>query len=126
MDTERKYKIFIVDDEPSITKLLEYKLKSVGFEVRTFNSPESIVNEIIEVKPDLLISDVMMPYIDGIELLKRIRTNPVISDIPVILITSLGHEEAVLRGLEAGATDYMTKPFSTAEVILRVKKALMR
>lgn len=117
-------KIVVLEDEEYITKLLKYKLKNSGFDVTFYESPENVIDEITLNKPDLIISDVMMPYLNGIEFLKQLKSNDVLKDIPVILLTALGNEEAVLEGLEAGASDYVTKPFSTAELIIRVKKSL--
>jgi DNA-binding response OmpR family regulator len=119
-----KKEIVILEDDEYISKLLKYKLSSAGFNIKLYESPENVIDYITMDRPDLIISDVMMPYQNGIEFLKIVKADDLVKDIPVILLTALGHEDAVIKGLDAGATDYITKPFSTAELVLRVNKAL--
>ncbi len=119
-----KKNIVVLEDDRHIAKLLEFKLSSAGYNIKWFESPEHVMDYISLDKPDLIISDVMMPYQNGIDFLKIVKANESVKDIPVILLTALGHEDSVIKGLDAGATDYITKPFSTAELLLRVKKAL--
>ena len=121
---ENKMKIVVLEDEEYIAKLLNYKLASAGFSVKLYESPENVMGDLLEEKPDLIISDVMMPYLNGVDFLKKLKMDISLKDIPVILLSALGNEDAVLNGLDAGAADYITKPFSTAELVLRVKKAL--
>jgi DNA-binding response OmpR family regulator len=117
-------KIVVLEDEEYIAKLLNYKLSTAGYSVKLYESPENVIGDLLAEKPDLIISDVMMPYLNGVEFLKKIKLDISLKDIPVILLSALGNEEAVLKGLDAGASDYITKPFSTAELVLRVKKTL--
>jgi DNA-binding response OmpR family regulator len=117
-------KIVVLEDEEYIAKLLNYKLSTAGYSVKLYESPENVMGDLLAEKPDLIISDVMMPYLNGVEFLKKIKLDISLKDIPVILLSALGNEEAVLKGLDAGASDYITKPFSTAELVLRVKKTL--
>ena len=117
-------KIVVLEDEEYIAKLLNYKLSTAGYSVKLYESPENVISDLLVEKPDLIISDIMMPYMNGVDFLKKLKNDSYLKDIPVILLSALGHEEAILKGLDAGAADYITKPFSTAELILRVKKAL--
>lgn len=119
-----KSKIVVLEDEEYIAKLLVYKLSTANYDVRLFESPENVLEELEKEKPNLIISDIMMPFLNGVEFLKKIKLNELLKDIPVILLTALGDEDAVLIGLNAGAADYITKPFSSAELLLRIKRAL--
>ena len=119
MNTKRK--IVVLEDEEYIAKLLVYKLSTANYDVRLFESPENVLEK---EKPNLIISDIMMPFLNGVEFLKKIKLNELLKDIPVILLTALGDEDAVLIGLNAGAADYITKPFSSSELMLRIKRVL--
>jgi two-component system alkaline phosphatase synthesis response regulator PhoP len=118
-----KAKILVIDDEPSIVKLVEAYLKPEGYEVLTATDGDSGLKSARAFKPDLLILDVMLPGMDGIELLSRLRRE---SDVYVILLTARTEETDKIIGLSVGADDYVTKPFSPRELTARVKAALRR
>ncbi len=125
MATNKKNIVLIEDDE-GITRLIKFKLEKEGYEVKSFLNGEKVIEYLVRSKPALIISDVMMPVIDGLTLLKEIKADPRISNIPVIMLSTHSHESAVLECLRAGAADYVTKPFSTTELILRIEKALLK
>jgi two-component system alkaline phosphatase synthesis response regulator PhoP len=116
-------KILIVDDEPSITNLVSAYLKPEGYEVFVASDGNAGLKTARSFKPDLIILDVMLPGMDGIELLSRLRRE---SDVYVIMLTAKTEETDKIVGLSVGADDYMTKPFSPRELVARVKAALRR
>ena len=116
-------KILVVDDEPSITNLVSAYLKPEGFEVFTASDGNAGLKAARAFKPDLIILDVMLPGMDGIELLSRLRRE---SDVYVIMLTARTEETDKIVGLSVGADDYVTKPFSPRELVARVKAALRR
>lgn len=116
-------KILIVDDEPSITNLVSAYLKPEGYEVFIASDGNAGLKAIRAFKPDLVILDVMLPGMDGIELLSRLRRE---SDVYVIMLTARTEETDKIVGLSVGADDYVTKPFSPRELVARVKSALRR
>ncbi|MDH3257085.1 MAG: response regulator [Nitrospinota bacterium] len=117
-------KVLVIEDDAHIWKLIEYKLTKEKHEL-TWASDGLKALEILETfRPDLILSDIMVPYMDGIQILKKIKKNDELKDIPVIMLTSKAQEKDVIRGLELGAQDYMAKPFSPTELILRVNMAL--
>jgi two-component system alkaline phosphatase synthesis response regulator PhoP len=116
-------KILVVDDEPSITKLVSAYLKPEGYEVYTAADGNAGLKAARTFKPDLIILDLMLPGIDGIELLSRLRRE---SDVYVIMLTARTDETDKIVGLSVGADDYVTKPFSPRELVARVKAALRR
>jgi two-component system alkaline phosphatase synthesis response regulator PhoP len=116
-------KILVIDDEPSITKLVTAYLKPEGYEVRTAADGPSGLKAARAFKPDLIILDIMLPGMDGLELLTRLRRE---SQVYVILLTARTEETDKIVGLSVGADDYVTKPFSPRELTARVKAALRR
>jgi len=116
-------KILVIDDEPSITKLVSAYLKPEGYEVYTAADGNAGLKAARSFKPDLIILDLMLPGIDGIELLSRLRRE---SDVYVIMLTARTEETDKIIGLSVGADDYVTKPFSPRELVARVKAALRR
>ena len=116
-------KILVIDDEPSIVNLVTAYLKPEGYEVYTASDGEAGLKAARAFKPDLIVLDVMLPGIDGIELLARLRRE---SDVYVILLTARTEETDKIVGLTVGADDYVTKPFSPRELTARVKAALRR
>jgi two-component system alkaline phosphatase synthesis response regulator PhoP len=116
-------KILVVDDEASITKLVSAYLKPEGYEVYTAADGNAGLKAARTFKPDLIILDVMLPGIDGIELLSRLRRE---SEVYVIMLTARTEETDKVEGLSVGADDYVTKPFSPRELVARVKSALRR
>lgn len=119
-----KQKILIVDDEQSIRTLLDYNLKQAGYETIMAVDGEEAVEKTEQENPDLILLDLMIPKIDGIEVCKLLRTRHI--NIPIIMLTAKSEELDKVLGLEIGADDYMTKPFSPREVMARVKAVLRR
>lgn len=120
---ERK-KILVVDDEESIVTLLKYNLEQSGYKVITALDGEEAKRNAIEEKPDLIILDLMLPKLDGIEVCKQLRQQKVMT--PILMLTAKDDEFDKILGLELGADDYMTKPFSPREMVARVKAILRR
>jgi two-component system alkaline phosphatase synthesis response regulator PhoP len=116
-------KILVIDDEPSIVNLVQAYLKPEGYEVFTAVDGPSGLKAVRVFKPDLIVLDVMLPGMDGLELLSRLRRE---SQVYVILLTARTEETDKIVGLSVGADDYMTKPFSPRELVARVKAALRR
>lgn len=117
--------ILVVDDEPSVVEVVSLYLQREGFQVRTaLNGTDALV-AMQATRPSLVILDVMLPHIDGLTLIKRMRENPTL-DVPVIMLTARSQETDRIYGLELGADDYVTKPFSPAELVSRVKAVLRR
>jgi two-component system phosphate regulon response regulator PhoB len=121
-----KSKILIVDDEPETLEIVEFNLKQAGFEVTCALDGETALKKAKQVLPALIILDLMLPEVDGMEVCKLLRRDPATSNIPVIMLTAKATELDRVLGLELGADDYLTKPFSTRELVLRVKKLLER
>jgi len=117
-------RILVIEDDEHIWNIVQYKLKSENHEPVWANDGLKALQKLKEMKPDLIISDIMVPYLDGLQILKKIKKIDKLKDIPVIMLTSKSQEKDVLIGLELGAQDYITKPFSPAELILRVNKVL--
>ena len=118
--------VLVVEDEPPLQKLLAYNLEAAGFETAQAFDGEEAVTLIEERPPDLLILDWMLPQLSGIELCRRLRRRPETARLPIIMLTARGEEHDRLRGLETGADDFVTKPFSPAELIARVRAVLRR
>ena len=121
-----KLKVLIVEDENSLLELLKFNFTKDGFKVDTAMDGETALEKILHKGPDLLVLDWMLPKLSGIELCRRIRKNKEIKNLPIIMLTARGEEDDRLRGLETGADDYITKPFSVNELMARVKAVLRR
>lgn len=118
--------IFIVDDEKDIRELLSINLKKYGFKTKEFSESKTLIKNLERCIPELIIIDIMLPGMDGIELLKFLKSNKDYSKIPVIMLTAKKEETDKIIGLELGADDYITKPFSVKELIARIKAVLRR
>ncbi len=116
-------KILIVDDEPILLKGLKFSLETEGYAVETAVDGEEALEKAMNNKYDLLVLDVMLPKMDGIEVCRRIRES---SMVPIIMLTAKGDDESKIQGLEAGADDYMAKPFNILELKARIKAVLRR
>ena len=119
-------KILVVDDEPEAVELLQFNLEQNGFKVLTAADGVEALHKVRTLMPNLVVLDVMLPEIDGIEVCKMIRRDPATAAIPIIMLTARAAEIDRVLGLELGADDYMTKPFSPRELILRIRKLLQR
>ena len=118
--------IYILEDDDNIRKLINYSLKSQGFEVQDFALPSAFWTALQTTNPDLLLLDIMLPEEDGISILKKLRSNPKTSTIPVIMLTAKDSEYDVVTGLDSGADDYVTKPFGMMALVSRIKAVLRR
>jgi phosphate regulon transcriptional regulator PhoB len=118
--------ILVVDDEPDIVALISYNLKKTGFAVSSASDGEEALASVREGRFDLIVLDLMLPGIHGMELCRILRNNPKTAHVPIIMLTAKGEETDKIHGLESGADDYMTKPFSPKELIARVKAVLRR
>ncbi|MEL6218635.1 MAG: phosphate regulon transcriptional regulator PhoB [Pseudomonadota bacterium] len=119
-------RVLVVEDEDAICALLEYNLQKEGFDVRVSTDGEDALLMIEEDKPDLVLLDWMLPGLSGIEICRRIRARPDSRDVPVIMLTARSDEDDRIRGLDTGADDYLTKPFSVPELTARVRALLRR
>ncbi|MDX5475682.1 MAG: response regulator transcription factor [Bacillaceae bacterium] len=117
-------KVLIVDDEQSIVTLLQYNLEQAGYDVVVANDGEEGLHKALEEQPELIVLDLMLPKMDGIEVCKELRQRKVM--VPILMLTAKDDEFDKVLGLELGADDYMTKPFSPREVVARVKAILRR
>ena len=118
--------IAIVDDEPDILELVSLHLKKTGFNARGFLDAESFTSFLQDNTPDLIILDLMLPDTDGLDICKDLKRKEASSSIPIIMLTAKGEETDKILGLELGADDYVTKPFSPKELVARVKAVLRR
>src|SRR6266496_1272342 len=121
--TTDKSRVLVVDDEPQITRVLRTVLSSQGYQVRTAAEGESALTNFTEWRPELVITDLYMPHMDGVELCRRIRA---MSNVPIIVLSVKGEERTKVEALDSGADDYVTKPFGADELLARVRAALRR
>ncbi len=119
-------KILVVDDEPDAVELIEFNLRNAGFEVITAADGAEALRKARATLPDLILLDVMLPEVDGLAVCKLLRHDPNTTAIPIIMLTAKAAEIDRVVGLELGADDYVTKPFSPRELVLRVKGLLRR
>lgn len=118
--------IYVVEDDLSILKLIEYALKTKGYEIETFENGEDFFLELEKKSPNLILLDIMLPDISGMEILEEIKNNNKYSTIPVMMLTAKDSEIDVVTALDNGADDYMKKPFSVLELLSRVNALLRR
>lgn len=119
-------KITVVEDEEALAALLEYNLSREGYEVRVCADGDEAMLAVEEDTPDLMLLDWMLPGVSGVEICRRIRSRPEFRDMPIIMVTARGEEDDRIRGLDTGADDYLTKPFSMSELLARVRAVLRR
>jgi len=118
-----KQRILVVDDEPQITRVLRRSLTTHGYDVRSAADGESALETFGDWRPDLVITDLSMPNVDGIELCRRVRR---LSAVPIVVLSVKGEEKTKVEALDAGADDYVTKPFGMDELLARIRAALRR
>jgi DNA-binding response OmpR family regulator len=118
------HRILIVDDEPNIVLALELLMKKEGYEVHAVDDGERAVQAAKELRPDLILLDIMIPKMDGYEVCQRIRSDALLKDVSIIMLTAKGREVEREKGLALGADHYITKPFSTRQVVMKVKEIL--
>jgi len=117
-------KILIVDDEPNIVISLEFLMKREGFAVSVAVDGEEALRKIAEIQPDLVLLDIMMPKKSGFEVCQEIRANPAWASIKIVMLTAKGRDTEVQKGMALGADAYVTKPFSTKELVAKVRSVL--
>jgi two-component system KDP operon response regulator KdpE len=122
-ETEKKQNILVVDDEPQITRVLMTTLTSHGYAIRLAADGDEALQVMKDWSPDLLITDLAMPNMDGLQLCRSVRTN---STVPIIVLSVRGEEQTKVEALDAGADDYVTKPFGIIELMARIRAALRR
>ena len=115
-------KILVAEDEPLMLMAIEAKLKNDGFEVTGVSDGQQALKEIEKSLPDLIITDILMPYTSGLELIGIVRTNA--KKIPIIVLSGIGEEDTVMEAFQLGADDFLTKPFNATELSVRVKRLL--
>ena len=126
MHTLKAQRILVVDDEPDVTELLKYNLEQAGYRCQALNEPLLFVSVARDFQPDLMILDIMMAELSGLQLCRIARADPLLKDVPIIFLTAKGEVEDRVQGLESGADDYISKPFSVKELILRTGKLIER
>ena len=119
-------RILVIEDEPDIAEVLQYNLEKEGFRVDTARRGDSGLEAVRSDTPDLIVLDLMLPGLDGLELARVLKRDATTSRIPIVMLTARGEEVDRIVGLELGADDYISKPFSPREVVLRVKAVLRR
>ena len=121
-----KEKILVVDDEEDILELLKFNLSREGYQVSCAASGEEALSQVRSKAPDLMVLDLMLPGIDGLEVAKSLKEDPETKNIPIVMLTAKGEEADIVTGLELGADDYITKPFSPRILVARVRAVLRR
>ncbi len=117
-------KVLIADDEPNIVVSLEFLMKQKGYVVKVANTGEDALNAVAEFGPDLILLDVMMPRMSGYDLCQKVRENPAWQRIKIIMLSAKGRDVEVNKGMAVGADAYVTKPFSTKELLAKVHEML--
>lgn len=118
-------RILVAEDEPMLLKTIELKLKKEGYDVIATSDGRQAMAEIEGSNPDMVITDIMMPYASGLEIISLVRQK-ISRKIPIIMLTAMEQEKVVMEAFELGADDYITKPFSLNELVMRVKRLMMR
>lgn len=126
MSGANKPLVLIVEDDPSLSTLLRYNIEKEGFRVSEAHDGEEALLQVDEVQPDLVVLDWMLPKVSGIEVCRRLRTRVETKNLPVIMLTARGEDADRVRGLDTGADDYLTKPFSMTELLARIRAVLRR
>jgi two-component system alkaline phosphatase synthesis response regulator PhoP len=119
-------KILVVEDEEDVLELVRYNLGKNGYKVETAMSGEEALQKAMRINPDLILLDLMLPTVDGLEVCRKVKNDPRTQHVPVVMLTAKGEEADIVTGLEMGADDYVTKPFSPRVLMARVKAVLRR
>jgi two-component system phosphate regulon response regulator PhoB len=122
----RQPSLLVVEDEQDLLEVLRFSLSREGFSVRTAENGEDAIRMVRQQRPDLIVLDLMLPTIDGLSVCRALRTSDQSSDVPVVMLTAKGEEADIVKGLEAGADDYVTKPFSPKVLLARINAVLRR
>ena len=126
MNTLKAQRILVVDDEPDVTELLKYKFEQEGYRCQVLNNPLLFASTARDFEPEIMIFDIMMPELSGLQLCRMARADPLLKHVPIIFLTARGETEDRIQGLEIGADDYLPKPFNMKELSIRVGKLLAR
>ncbi|MDG1242347.1 MAG: response regulator transcription factor [Opitutae bacterium] len=126
MHTLKAQRILVVDDEPDVTELLKYKFEQEGYHCQVLNDPLLFASTARDFEPEIMIFDIMMPELSGLQLCRMARADPLLKHVPIIFLTARGETEDRIQGLELGADDYLPKPFNMKELSIRVGKLLAR
>ncbi|MDB2357803.1 response regulator transcription factor [Opitutales bacterium] len=126
MHTLKAQRILVVDDEPDVTELLKYKFEQEGYRCQVLNDPLLFASTARDFEPEIMIFDIMMPELSGLQLCRMARADPLLKHVPIIFLTARGEAEDRIQGLEIGAEDYLPKPFNMKELSIRVGKLLAR
>lgn len=118
--------ILVIEDDADIVELLQYNLSKEGFRVRIARDGDTGIQEARRYRPDLILLDLMLPGVDGLEVCRRLKRDPELSTTPIVMVTAKSEESDVVTGLEMGADDYLSKPFSPRELLARVRAVLRR
>lgn len=119
-------KIVVAEDDRAVARLIKFKLERAGYQVEVAEDGAKAVEVVSAARPDLVLLDVMMPVLDGYQVLKRIKGNPDVKEIPVIMLTARGQEKDIVKGIEMGSLDYIVKPFRPAELLARVNRVFQK
>ncbi|SDW33743.1 response regulator transcription factor [Flavobacterium degerlachei] len=117
-------KILIAEDEEMMLKTMEFKLRKEGFQVIACSNGEEAMEKIVSEKPDIIVTDIRMPFITGLDIVRKVKVELKLN-IPIIVLSAVGLEKTVLEAFDLGADDFITKPFSPNELIVRVKRLLV-
>ena len=121
-----QHKIVVIEDEPDILEAIRYNLEREGFRVVVATSGDEGLKTVVREGPDLLLLDLLLPGLDGLEVCRRLKLDPVTQEIPIIMVSAKGEESDIVLGLGVGADDYVTKPFKPKELVARVRAVLRR
>ena len=119
-------RLLIIEDDQSLTDVLAYNLQNAGYKVAIARDGQDGIHQAKHRVPDLIILDLMLPVVDGLEVCRQLRRAPETSEVPIIMLTARGEEQDKLRGLDMGADDYLTKPFSPQELLARLRAVIRR
>ncbi len=120
MHTLKAQRILVVDDEPDVTELLKYKFEQEGYRCQVLNDPLLFASTARDFEPEIMIFDIMMPELSGLQLCRMARADPLLKNVPIIFLTARGETDDRIQGLELGADDYLPKPFNMKELSIRV------
>lgn len=124
MDNDVKPRVLVVDDEPDIVELISFNLRSAGFAVETAANGMEAIEKASRVTPNLIVLDLMLPELDGLSVCEILRKTAQTARVPILMLSGWASEQARVIGLETGANDYMVKPFSPRELVVRIRKIL--
>lgn len=119
-------KILIIEDDSDISELVQYNLEREGYKVFASANGESGFTQATQLKPDLIVLDLMLPGLDGLSVCRKLRAHPITAEVPIVMLSAKGEESDVVVGLEMGADDYVTKPFSPKELLARIRAVMRR